>query len=229
MIGVLYWILWKVMFAIARIAFWITGGLRIDGQENVPEVGGVIIAPNHLSLADPLPVGMGLTRPAYFMASTQIFAIPVLRTICKWLRAFPVKQDSPDRAALRKAEKLLQAGEALVIFPEGHVAETNELDPILPGVIMLAIRANVPIVPVGLVGTERIVPHGKFHPRRSGRPVLVRFGKPIPAETITGGMKGREALEHGTAVLAEAIGSIVKDLREEEAASHLARRNLPVS
>ncbi len=225
----LYWILRSLIYAVGRFAFWVTGGLRIDGEENVPEKGGVIIAPNHLSIADPLPVGIGLTRPAYFMASTQIFAVPVLRTICKWLRAFPVKQDSPDRAALRRSEKLLEAGEALVIFPEGHITETNVLDPIQPGVIMLAIRANVPIVPVGLVGTERIIPHGKFRPRRSGRPVLMRFGKAIPVETITGGMKGREALEHGTGVLAEAIGSLVKDLREEEAAGHLARRNLPVS
>ena len=224
-----YWILWKLMRLVATVAFWITGGLRIDGQDNVPELGGVIIAPNHLSLADPPSVGMGLSRPAYYMASTQIFAVPVVRTISRWLRAFPVKQDSPDRAALRKAEKLLEAGEAIVIFPEGHVTETAELDPIQPGVIMLAIRANVPIVPVGIVGTERIVPHGKLLPRRSGRPVLVRFGMPIPVEALTGGLKGREALEHGSAVLSEAIKSIVRELREEEAAGHLARRNLPVS
>ena len=228
----LYWILWNILFALGRLTFWLTGGLRIDGQKNVPEAGGVIVAPNHLSIADPVPVGMGLSRPAYYMASTQIFAIPVLRTLCKWMRAFPVRQDSPDRAALRRAEKLLAAGEALVVFPEGHVAETNELDPILPGVIMLSIRSGAPIVPVGIVGTERIIPHGQYVPRRPGRPVLVRFGEPIPAEKLSGGLKGREALEHGTSVLADAINAIVKGLREEEATSEaasLARRNLPVS
>ena len=225
----LYWILWRLMYWIGKLALWITGGLRIDGQENVPGTGGVIIAPNHLSIADPLPVGIGLTRTAYYMASTQVFAIPILRTVCKWLRAFPVKQDSPDRAALRKSEKLLEAGEALVIFPEGHVAETADMDPVQPGVIMLALRANVPVVPVGIVGTERIVPHGQFRPRRAGCPVLLRFGKPIPAAELSGGLRGREALEHGSALLTEAIAGLVRDLREEEAAATLARKNLPVS
>ena len=225
----LYWILWRLMYAAAKLAIWITGGLRVDGQENVPESGGVIIAPNHLSIADPVPVGIGLTRSAYYMASTQVFAIPVLRTISTLLRAFPVKQDSPDRTALRKSQKLLEAGEALVVFPEGHVAETAELDPIQPGVIMLAIRGNVPIVPVGIVGTERVIPHGKFWPRRVGKPILLRFGKPIPPDQLSGGLKGREALEHGSAVLADAIRTLVEELREEEAAASLARRNLPVS
>jgi 1-acyl-sn-glycerol-3-phosphate acyltransferase len=225
----LYWILWKLMYLVGKIALWILGGLRIDGQSNVPENGGVIVAPNHLSLADPVCVGLGLSRPAYYMASTQVFGVRVIRTLAKLLRAFPVKQDSPDRAALRRAEKLLEAGEAIVIFPEGHVTETAELDPIQPGVLMLAIRAGVPIVPVGIVGTERIVPHGKVLPRRSGRPVMVRFGKAIPVEELTGGMKGRDALEHGRATLAEAISSLVRELRQEEAAGQLARRNLPVS
>lgn len=224
----LYWILWKFMCLVTRVAFWITGGLRIEGDENVPETGGVIIAPNHLSLADPLPVGLGLKRPAYYMASTQIFDVPVVRTFARWMRAFPVKQDSADRAALRKSEKLLESGEALVIFPEGHVEETGELDPIQPGVIMLALRAAVPIVPVGLIGTERVIPYGKMLPRRAGSPVWVRFGKPIPVDTLSGGLKGREALDHGTAVLAEAIAGIVKELREEEAARQLARTNMPV-
>jgi 1-acyl-sn-glycerol-3-phosphate acyltransferase len=163
------------------------------------------------------------------MASTQVFAVPIVRTLAHWMRAFPVKQDSADRAALRKAEKLLETGEALVVFPEGHVAESADMEPVQPGVIMLAIRANVPIVPVGIVGTERIVPHGKFWPRRSGRPVRVRFGEPIPVETLSGGKKGREALENGVAVLEDTLKALVRDLREEEAAGHLARRNLPVS
>src|SRR5438045_6730647 len=94
---VFYWILWRVMYFFGKLAFWITGGLRIDGEENVPESGGVIIAPNHLSLADPVPVGMGLKRPAYYMASTQVFTVLFVRRIAAWLRAFPVKQDSPDR------------------------------------------------------------------------------------------------------------------------------------
>ena len=185
------------------------GGLRVEGAQNVSRSGPLIVAPNHISFADPLVIGVALNRPAYFMATAKLFTIRFLGQLARFMRVYPVKQDSPDRAALRHTETLLKRGETVVIFPEGHVNPTPELLPIQPGIVMIAMRTGAPVLPVGLIGTKHMVPYRKFWPRHAGRPIVVRFSRPISVQELTGGLKGRGALDHGIRCLREAIEALV--------------------
>jgi 1-acyl-sn-glycerol-3-phosphate acyltransferase len=112
------------------------------------------------------------------MAKSELFAIPVLGSIIRGLHAYPVDRGEPDRAALRKTISLLQAGDAVVMFPEGQISEDGEPQPLLPGAALIARSAGVPVVCAGIVGTDRIIPFKKIIPRPAFGGVHVRFGTP---------------------------------------------------
>src|SRR5438309_59119 len=166
------------------------GGLQFEGVEHIPKSGGVLIAPNHICYLDPPTVAMACRRHAYIMAWDALFKIPVLGTLITWLRAFPVKPGTPDRHALKFAEEKLKGGEAVIIFPEGTVSPTGELLPLRAGVLMIAQRANVPIVPCFVHNTNVMLPYEQLRPRFTRKQILVRFGKPVTVEQLSGGIKG---------------------------------------
>jgi len=156
--------------------------LRIEGTVNVPRRGGVILAPNHIADADPPFVGLSAPRPLWFMAKSELWEMQGfmqnLGPMISWMQSFPVDQSCADREALRRAEELLHARQALVVFPEGRIAH-KEVLPLQPGVIMLAMRTGVPIVPVGIWGTQHVIPYGQIMPRPTLAPVAVVYGRAI--------------------------------------------------
>ncbi len=184
-----------IVWILIRILYTYTGGIRFEGRENIPKKGGVLVTPNHISDADPPTVGFALPRPCYFMAKEELFAIRFWGPIIRLLHGFPVKRYSADRAALRYTEERLKEGEVVVVFPEGKMSEDGKLDELLPGALLVAQRANVPIVPTILFYTDILMPYGELKPRRIGRPIIVRFGKPIMMSELTGDAKGSEALK----------------------------------
>ncbi|HEX8550938.1 MAG TPA: lysophospholipid acyltransferase family protein [Abditibacteriaceae bacterium] len=156
--------------------------LRVEGTIHVPRRGGVLLTPNHISDADPPFVGLCAPRPLWFMAKRGLWhqqgVMKYLGPVISWMQAFPVDPDSADREALRYAEDLLEAKQALVIFPEGRIAH-NETIPLQPGAVMLALRAKVPVVPVGIAGTQYVIPYGHLLPRPTLMPVAVVYGAPV--------------------------------------------------
>ncbi len=193
-----------------RLVYALLGGLRVEGRANVPRTGGVLITPNHISDADPTAVGIALPRPCYFMAKEELFQVRFLGALIRAMHGFPIKRYSADRAALRHTEQLLEQGEAVVIFPEGKLSEDGQLQELLPGVLLVAQRANVPIVPTILEGTNSLMPYGKLTPRHAHRPIVVRFGPPVSLAQLTGGGKGSEALKRG----AERLRAIMQALQQ---------------
>jgi len=127
------------------------GRWRVTGRENIPKTGGVILAPNHVSYADPPVVGAAVSRRVRFMAKSELFRIPALGTIIRNVGAFPVKQATADRSALRKAIELLETGEVVCIFPEGTRSLGGTLLKAELGIAMIAVKAKVPIVPIALI------------------------------------------------------------------------------
>jgi 1-acyl-sn-glycerol-3-phosphate acyltransferase len=222
----------KVLYYILRPFFWVffrtiiavLGGLRVENADRVPRRGGVIVAPNHISFADPPVVAVCLKRYAWFLATDEMFQIPVMGTLAKIMRALPIRQDSPDRSALRRTLDLLKGGEAVVIFPEGHVSKDGRLQPIQAGTILLAIQAGVPIVPVGVVATDRMMPPHQWKLHHAGRRMTVRFGAPIPVDELAGGLKGRAALDHGVEVLRAAITALSEQPAPSEVVEEPVRR-----
>jgi 1-acyl-sn-glycerol-3-phosphate acyltransferase len=193
-------------------AYYMRGGLRFEGTENVPRKGGVLITPNHICYADPPTVAMATSRHSYLMAWDELFNIKILGTVIKWLRAFPVKPGTPDRHALKFAEDRLKEGHAVIVFPEGTVSSTGELLPLRPGVLMVAQRANVPIVPTIVENTNLMLPYEQVKARIIKQPVTVRFGKPVTVEELSGGVKGGEGYKIG----AERLFLLMRALQENK-------------
>ena len=125
--------------------------------------------------------------------------------LARALRAIPIRQDSADRSALHRLEGLLRQGEAVVVFPEGHESVTGELQPLQGGVLLLAARTGAPVLPLGIRGTEGMLPPRSFRFQRASRPARVRFGRLLSLDELSGGRSGRAAISHGLALLADAI------------------------
>jgi len=199
----IFWILFRTGFAIF-------GGLRTEGRENVPLTGGALITPNHVSDCDPVAVGVSMPRDAFTMAKEELFDMKMVGPIMRVLNGFPVKRYTADRNALRFAEDRLKEGEAVIIFPEGKLSEDGKLQPMLPGVILIAQRANVPIVPTIVFNTADLMPYGKLTPRFIKKSVIVRYGTPVTVAELKGSGKGGEALKQG----AERLFAIMQALQE---------------
>ena len=205
-----FWFIRPITWSLIRLLYWFTGGIRFEGRENVPRSGGVLITPNHISDSDPPTVAFALPRACWIMAKEELFDIRILGKLIVWLHGFPVKRYTADRAALRKAEELLKQGEAVVIFPEGKLSEDGAIQPLLPGALLIANRAEVPIVPTVLINTNLLVPYGQSVPRRIGSPVIVRFGPPVTVAELTGGVRGGEGMKAG----ADRLGELLKALQQ---------------
>lgn len=173
MIALGYWTLWLLFNALARLFL----RYRVIGQELVPKTGGVLIAANHASFADIPLLGCGLPRRAAFMGREDLFPMPGLNWLLQKLGWIPIRQDRLDREGFGRALQLIQAGKAVVIFPEGGRTHSGRLRPGKPGLGMLVAETGCPVVPAYIAGTFDLLPMGarwiKLHP------VTVTFGKPI--------------------------------------------------
>jgi 1-acyl-sn-glycerol-3-phosphate acyltransferase len=214
-----YWLFRPIAWVVFHLVYILCGGIRFEGRENVPLTGGVLITPNHISDADPPTVAIALPRDCWVMAKQEIMDMKIIGPISRWLHGFPVKRYTADRKALKRAEDLLKSGEAVLIFPEGKISENAKLQPILPGVLLVARAANVPIVPTIIIGTELIIPYCKMVPRPSWRKTIVRFGPPVTVGQLTGNVKGGEALRKGAEKLYEILLALQQGLPYPELAT----------
>jgi 1-acyl-sn-glycerol-3-phosphate acyltransferase len=152
--------------------------VRIANADRLPAQGAYVLAPSHRSMFDIFVLACPTRRRLRFMGKRELFEIPVLGAIFSALGGFPVDREAADRAALRSALSMLEAGEPVVMYPEGTRGHGPVLGEMHDGASYLAARAGVPIVPVGIGGTEEILPTGKVLPRFHRIALVV--GDPIP-------------------------------------------------
>lgn len=159
-------------------------------MQNVPREGA-ILAGNHVSYLDPALLWCAVPRPVHFVAKAELWGTSWFGWLLDRLWAFPVERGSADRTMITTATGLLGHGELLGMFPEGTRGATgsDELGEAHGGVAFIAIRAGVPIVPVGIAGTDRALPKGSRIPRFPR--VTISCGEPVYPETFTGGRKER--------------------------------------
>lgn len=171
-----------VVYVLSRLLF----RVEFFGRENVPPAGPYIVAPSHRSLLD-IPFAAFVTpRRVRFMAKKELFEKPFGRRVFTALGGIPVDRFATDRAALRASQVALEAGEPLAVFPEGTRHRGPVLGDLFDGAAYLALKLGVPIVPVGVGGSEQILAKGRRLPRL--RRVAVVVGTPIvppPLETST--------------------------------------------
>ncbi len=142
--------------AIVRVLLKLLTRCQVKGRENIPSQGPLLIIANHLSLADPPLLGVSLGRKVIFMAKKELFRFRLIGYFIGSLGAFSVHRGQLDRQAMRQAYQVLADGLTLVMFPEGTRSRSGRLRPAFPGPALIAMRSGAPILPVGIIGTEKI-------------------------------------------------------------------------
>jgi len=163
--------------------------IRVEGGDNVPKDGPVILASNHRSNMDPVLLASALHRPVAFMAKAELFVGP-LGWIMRWIGQFPVKRGGIDREALRRTDAVLARGSMLGLFPEGTRGD-GRFSAVHPGLAYIVVRQRCPVLPVAIFGTERVRRRFGWLPFAS--PVRIVIGPAIDLPESTGDRAGRRA------------------------------------
>lgn len=176
---------------------------EVEGRGNVPHSGPLIVVANHLNLPDPPLLTASIPRRIIFMAKEELFRSrggPFIR----WFGAFPVRRGELDREAIRQAMKVLDAGLALGMFPEGRRSPNSQLILAEPGTALIALRSRAPILPVGISGTEKVQGLSIFRHRPR---IRVNIGQPftLPFE----GRPTREKLSQATELIMRRIAELL--------------------
>ena len=163
--------------------------IRVEGGDNVPGEGPVILASNHRSNMDPVLLASALQRPVAFMAKAELFVGP-LGWIMRWIGQFPVRRGGIDREALRRTDAVLARGSMLGLFPEGTRGDGG-FAAVHPGLAYIVVRQRCPVLPVAIFGTERVRRRFGWLPFAS--PVRIVIGPAIDLPQSTSDRAGRRA------------------------------------
>ncbi len=184
--------------------------IEIHGREHIPRRGAFIVAPVHRSYLDTPVLGSMTTRRMRYMGAEKMWTNKALGWFLTAVGGFPVHRGSADREALKAGLAVLERGEPLVMFPEGTRQEGPIVQEMFDGPAYVSARAGVPILPVGLGGTEAAMPKGK----RFIRPVkmAIVIGEPIaPPPPKESGSVPRSAVR----ALTEQLGDAIQGLFDE--------------
>jgi 1-acyl-sn-glycerol-3-phosphate acyltransferase len=224
-----YWILKSILKPPLRALY----RIRAEGLENVPKRGGAILAANHVSFLDSFFIPLVVKwRKMTYLAKADYFK--------SWKTSWfftAAGQISCERAGGKKSEQSLQiahevlsAGNLLGIYPEGTRSPDGRLHRGRTGVARLALKADVPIIPIGLIGTDIVMPKEAKIPKLSGRPeVRVRFGKPLDFSRYNGRETDRMALRSITDEIMFEIMQLSRQEYVDEYASRTPKVPLPES
>lgn len=180
-VGATYFLSRGVLVPLARLFY----RPRIEGRRNIPRKGPVILASNHLSFIDSFAIPMFAPRPVYFLAKSSYFDGKgmrgwISRQFFTAIGATPVERGAGQAAldALDQQRRILASGRAIALYPEGTRSLDGRLYKGRTGVAFLALETGAKVVPVGLSGTNEIMPVGAKWPRMSPR-VTIRYGEPL--------------------------------------------------
>ncbi len=175
--GIVRFLIWLVAKLFWRISF--------EGLENVPRSGPFVLAPVHRSFIDFGLVSAVTRRPMGYMGKESLWKNKLLGAFITHLGAYPVNRGAPDRESLRRTLAYLEKGTPLVLFPEGTRRSGPVIEHLHEGAAYVASRAGVPVVPVGIGGSERALPMGEALPRLVRIHIIV--GEPLmPAPVAEG-------------------------------------------
>ncbi|MHC4472016.1 MAG: lysophospholipid acyltransferase family protein, partial [Planctomycetota bacterium] len=164
----------KVPTRALLLAFW---DYRAEGVENVPRHGGVVLACTHQSHLDPVMYSAALPRTAMYVARKSLFRNRAFGLMIRGFGAVSLDRDATGAAEVRKILEVLEAGAALIVFPEGTRSPDGEIGRLKPGIALIAKRASAPVVPASVDGTFACWPrHRKLF--RPGR-VRIAYGEPV--------------------------------------------------
>lgn len=187
------WALWLIPDAFLRFMLLILAAtlyrVKVLGREHVPQKGGALLTPNHVSFADGLFIIASIDRPVRFVVYAEYFRHPIAGFILRAMRAIPISGAGGPKQilqAFREAGRCLDAGQLVCVFPEGQITRTGLLQPFQRGMQRILKGRDTPIIPVHLdrATASLLSPvHSHKLPERIHLPVTVSFGTPLPANT----------------------------------------------
>lgn len=198
--------MWLAVHTWVRLLMLRCAKMTIEGRENVPSKGAVIMASNHLNNADPPLVASAVGRPMVWVAKQEWLDTPVAGWLMAMHGVMGIRRHEADLGAVRRATTLLNEGAMLAMFPEGTRSKTGTLGEAEPGTALLALRSGVPILPVAIWGTEKVKLPRDLLRRQPG---WVRIGEPftLPAsKRVT-----RQQIEAGTREIMERIAALLPE------------------
>jgi len=174
--------------------------IRVEGLENFPMEGKTIVYANHISWLDPVIIGCVLPRQVFFMAKAELFKIPLLRTVIRYLGAFPVNRGSADLSAIKHSLQVLNEGKVFGIFPEGTRNKTGFLQSFSHGIASIAHKSRAKVLPVAIVGQYRLF-----------RPMTIKIGKPLNFDDYFAQKSNTELLERMANQMEQALRDLLSD------------------
>ncbi len=168
-----YWFFATLSRILARLFF----GYRIIHRERLPETGGFILAANHQSYFDPPLVGICSRRAVHYLARKSLMDWPFFGPMFPDMNVIPVDRGGNDMSALKTVIRKIQAGEGVVLFPEGTRSPDGKLQPAQAGVGLVIAKTLAPVVPVRIFGSYEAFPRGSKHIKL--HPIRIVVGKPI--------------------------------------------------
>lgn len=193
--------LYIIIKSFSLIIFKLIFRLKIIGSENIPKTGPFVIVANHSSLLDGFILGSSVKPKVIFMSAAYLFKMPFVGSILRGVGAIPVQGKGNDIKLIKKAIKVLQAGGVLGIFPEGRI--TNEKDGFSAkaGAAYLAVKVDVPIIPMAIKGAGKALPVGAKFPKLNK--IEVKIGKPI---------SGSKKIKLNKKILEDTVNSYMKEI-----------------
>ncbi len=187
--------------------------MEVTGRDRLPAAGPFILSPVHRSNIDFLVVGASLPRIMRFMAKDGIWKVESVGRFLEHMGAFPVNRERPDRGALRNCEEALALGDPVIMFPEGRRMAGEVVEEMQDGPAWVACRSRVPIVPMGLGGTDEAMPIGA----KMVRPVKLRvvFGEPIYPDVPASGRVPRHSVSELTERLRTEVQRCYDEVRQD--------------
>jgi len=176
----------KILLTTLRPLLNICFSWKAEGLENVPLTGPLILAANHVHVMDPIFIAFSLPRWITFVAKEELFHSLFFRLWLRWAGSLPLHRDGKVREKkriLESARKVLEEGLILGMFPEGGRSHDGKLRKGKPGSAVIASKTDVPLLPVGVVGTDKI--HGISWLWKRPR-IVVRIGKPFKLPPTSG-------------------------------------------
>jgi len=176
----------RIVLAIIKFLLKISLSWKAKGRENVPLDASLIVVANHVHLVDPILLMCSFPRWINFMAKEELFRYPFLRIIIRWAQAVSVHRRgtiADKQETISQAINLLNKGLVLGMFPEGKRNHIGKLLPGKPGSAVIASRMGIPLLPVGIVGTEKL--KGTSWPWK--RPaIVINIGQPFKLPPTNG-------------------------------------------
>jgi len=177
--------------AVVRGLFAILYRFESVGVHNIPSEGGVLICSNHISIRDPISVGIHVKRQVKFMAKAELFKTPGFGWLLHQLGAFPVKREGVSKESIKTALTILRTGEIMGIFPEG--TRNSDATAAKRGAASFALRSGATVVPAAIIGDYKLF-----------RKVKIIYGAPVDLSRFEG-EKSPEALDAATEIIMSKI------------------------